>query len=287
MTETLKTLLSNGRQRLEESSQSPRLDAEVLLGFVLEAGRASIYANSERAVTHQQATRYEQLISERSKGRPVAHLTGQREFWSLALRVNEHVLVPRPETELLVERALAHIPAGGPQTVLDLGTGSGAIATALAVERPQINLLATDASEQALTLAAQNAAIHCPNRIGFALGNWYKALPAGQTCFDLIVSNPPYISPDEVELTDVELRYEPQEALYSGDDGLDAIRTIIKGAPSRLNNKGWLLLEHGFTQTENIAGLFSEAGFSDIQSYHDLAGLSRMTEGRMPQPTCT
>jgi release factor glutamine methyltransferase len=248
---------------------------------VLEAGRASIYANSERAVTQQQATRYNQLISERSKGRPVAHLTGQREFWSLALRVNEHVLVPRPETELLVERALAHIPTDRPQTVLDLGTGSGAIATALAVERPQISLLATDASEQALTLAAQNAANHCPNRIGFALGDWYKALPAGQACYDLIVSNPPYISPDEQDLTDAELRYEPPNALYSGDDGLDAIRTIIKGAPVHLNENGWLLLEHGFTQTENIAVLFSEAGFSDIQSYHDLAGLSRMTEGRM------
>lgn len=283
MTDTLKTLLSKGRQRLEESSQSPRLDAEVLLGFVLEAGRASIYANSERAVTQQQATQYEQLISERSKGRPVAHLTGQREFWSLALRVNEHVLVPRPETELLVEHALAHIPADGRHAVLDFGTGSGAIAIALAVERPQISLLATDASEQALTLAAQNAAIHCPNRIGFALGDWYKALPAGQASFDLIVSNPPYISPDEQDLTDAELRYEPQNALYSGDDGLDAIRTIIKGAPVHLNNNSWLLLEHGFTQTENIAVLFSEAGFSDIQSYHDLAGLSRMTEGRMLQ----
>jgi release factor glutamine methyltransferase len=278
MTATLTTLLQQGQQQLTRSSDSPRLDAEVLLGHVLQVGRAHLYANPERVVEAEQAGKYTHLIDERRTGRPVAHLTGEREFWSLSFRVTPDVLSPRPETELLVEQALENIPTDQPCEMLDLGCGSGAIAIALATERPRCSLTATDYSITALAVARDNANANSCEHIHFLEGSWFQ--PVGKQRFDLVVSNPPYIATAQSGLTDPELAFEPPQALYSGVDGLDDIRVIIQQAPSHLRPDGLLLLEHGFDQAERITDLLKQAGFSHIRTHHDLAGQPRVTAGR-------
>jgi release factor glutamine methyltransferase len=265
---------------LSASSQSARLDAELLLATVLRRDRAWLYANPDTRLTSAQADLYRMLAGQRAAGQPVAHLTGKREFWSLEFAVNEHTLVPRPETELLVETALALIPQDAPFRIADLGTGSGAIAVAIASEREQCEVYATDHSAAALELAAANAAKHCPERIHFLQGNWFEALPADNPGFDLIVSNPPYISVGETELTDPELAFEPVDALYSGNEGLDDIRRIVSTAPRYLQPGGWLLLEHGFGQAEKVGQLLTAAGFESVDNKRDLAGLPRVSMGK-------
>jgi len=279
MTATLKSLLLKGQQQLANSSDSPRLDAEVLLGHVLQANRAHLYANPDREITATTQAAYEQLLNERRTGRPVSHLTGQREFWSLPFAVTPEVLSPRPETELLVEQALQHIPADRASAVLDLGCGSGAIAIAIATERPLCALTATDISRAALNIARNNAATNKCEQIRFVEGSWFNAV--GTQRFDLIVSNPPYIATSETELTDPELVYEPQQALYSGTDGLDDIRLLIDDAPAHLHPAGILLIEHGFNQADEIASLFAQQNFSAIRTHVDLAAKPRVTEGRL------
>lgn len=278
MTATVNTLLQQGRQQLAASSSSPRLDAEVLLGHVMQVDRAHLYANPERVIEAEQAGRYAHLLGERLTGRPVAHLTGEREFWSLSFRVTPDVLSPRPETELLVEQALENIPADQPCETLDLGCGSGAIAIALATERPRCRLTATDLSNTELAVARENAAANSCERIRFLEGSWFE--PVGKQRFDLIVSNPPYIATEQPGLTDPELAFEPTQALYSGIDGLDAIRIIIQQAPVHLQPDGLLILEHGFDQAERVADLLEQAGFCHVHTRHDLAGQPRVTEGR-------
>jgi release factor glutamine methyltransferase len=279
MTATLKSLLLQGQQQLANSSDSPRLDAEVLLGHVLQANRAHLYANPDREITATTQAAYERLLNERHTGRPVAHLTGQREFWSLPFAVTPEVLSPRPETELLVEQALKHIPADQVCEVLDLGCGSGAIAIAIASERPLCKLTATDISKAALNIARNNAATNQCDHIRFLEGRWLNAV--GTQHFDVIVSNPPYIAIAEAELTDPELAYEPQLALYSGADGLDDIRLIINEAPAHLHSAGVLLLEHGFNQAAAIASLFAQHNFTEIRTHADLAAQPRVTEARL------
>jgi release factor glutamine methyltransferase len=278
MTMTLGTLLTEARQQLAASSDSPRLDAEVLLGHVLQVTRAHLYANPDRPVDAAQTSAYRTLIDARLAGRPVAHLTGEREFWSLPLRVSADVLVPRPETELLVEQCLDQLPEAAACSMLDLGCGSGAIAIAVATERTGCSLTATDSSAAALDLARTNAARLCPGRIEFIAGEWFG--PLGGRCFDVIVSNPPYVATGQSELTDPELAFEPAGALYSGPEGLDDIRLIINGASQHLNANGRLLLEHGFDQSASISALMRTAGFSDITTHADLAGQPRVTTGR-------
>ena len=279
MTATLKTLLRQGQQQLAKSSESPRLDAEVLLGYVLQTNRAHLYANPDHEIAAVKQAAYEQLVKERLTGRPVAHLTGQREFWSLPFHVTPEVLSPRPETELLVEQALKHIPAEQACEVLDLGCGSGAIAVAIAIERPLCKLTATDVSKAALNIARDNAASnHCAH-IHFLEGSWFS--PLGAQRFDVIVSNPPYIATSEAELTDPELVYEPQHALYSGADGLDDIRRIISAAQAHLHRAGILLIEHGFNQANEISSLFTQYNFAEVRNHADLAGQPRVTEGQL------
>jgi release factor glutamine methyltransferase len=278
MTMTLGTLLTEARQQLAVSSDSPRLDAEVLLGHVLQVTRAHLYANPDRPVDAAKTSAYRTLVDARLSGKPVAHLTGEREFWSLPLRVSSDVLVPRPETELLVEQCLNHLPETSDRSVLDLGCGSGAIAIAVATERSGCSLTATDSSAAALDLALANAARLCPGRIEFVAGDWFAPL-AGR-CFDIIASNPPYVATGQPELTDPELAFEPADALYSGPDGLDDIRLIINGASQHLNANGHLLLEHGFDQSASINALMRTAGFGDIATHADLAGQPRVTAGR-------
>ncbi len=280
---TVGALLAAGRTSLASCTDSGRLDAELLLQLATGADRATLYANPERQVAASVAAKYQQYIDERARGRPLAYLTGEREFWSLSFRVDRHTLIPRPETELLVERTLAHIPEHESHRLLELGTGSGAIAAAIACERPACEIVATDVAADTLAMAARNFAGLCPQRIRMACGNWFAALDdaQGKPVFHVIVSNPPYIARNTEVPTDRELEFEPPDALYSGPDGLDAIRMIVSEAPEYLKPGGWLLLEHGFDQAAAVAGLMETAGFSAICCAKDLAGLPRVTEGQL------
>ncbi len=217
------------------------------------------------------------MVSERSHGTPIAYLTGTRSFWSLELTVNPDVLIPRPETELLVETALGLIPADTVQRVVDLGTGSGAIALSLAKERPSWEVHATDLSAQALAVAKENARWNRLERIQFHQGSWAEPL-AGK--FDLIVSNPPYVAQHDEHLHQGDCRFEPRMALTPGGDGLDALRQIVKQSRTLLNPGGWLLLEHGYNQGAAVLSLLNSAGYTEIRSLRDLAGIERVCCGR-------
>jgi release factor glutamine methyltransferase len=214
---------------------------------------------------------------------PVAQLVGQRQFWSFSLAVSRATLVPRPETEILVERALAHLPADSSARVADLGTGTGAVALAIARERPGCQVTAVDLSKRALAVARRNARTLGLASVGFRQGDWYGALPPGR--YDLLVSNPPYVATTEWDDTDPELQFEPRMALLAGREGLDALRTLIRGGGQRLAPGGWLVVEHGFRQDEAVRRLFRQAGFAAIATTPDLAGRPRVTEGRWPETT--
>ncbi|MEP6881651.1 MAG: peptide chain release factor N(5)-glutamine methyltransferase, partial [Dokdonella sp.] len=223
--------------------------------------------------------RFRELMAARQRGEPVAYLIGQRGFWTLDLTVTPDVLIPRPETELLVELALERIPANADFQIADLGTGSGAIALALASERPCARIVATDASAAALSVASANAKrLEIPN-VEFAEGDWCAAL--GSRSFDMIVSNPPYIAAADEHLALGDLRYEPAAALASGADGLDAIRRIVSDAPGFLKRGGWLLLEHGFDQAEHVRQMLEAQGFSEIRSWKDISAHDRVSGGRL------
>jgi release factor glutamine methyltransferase len=270
-------LLRAGVRLLSEASDTPRLDAELLLAHALDVTRAALYMHRGEPVTASQCERYQVLLQARRAGQPVAQLIGEKEFWSLRLRINDNVLTPRPESELLVERALGRIPADQPARVLDLGTGSGAVALAIASERPRCEVTATDISAQALAIAETNARGNGIGNIRFAAGDWLTAVPGG--IYDVIVSNPPYIADDEWPAANQELRFEPRLALAGGRDGLDAIRPIISAARTHLCAGGWLIIEHGMAQGGAVRALFEAAGFGHITTCADLAGLPRVTEG--------
>lgn len=276
---TVEALLRAG-VRLLDGSASPRLDAELLLAWVLGRDRAALFARREAQVEAVTARRYLDALHARQRGQPVAQIVGRREFWSLDLEVTADVLTPRPETELLVERALARLPAEG--SALDLGTGSGAVALALASERPAARVLATDRSEAALAVARRNAARHRLGRVAFAAGDWFEA--AGRARFDVVVANPPYVADADWAATGPELGFEPRAALAGGADGLDAIRRIVAGAGGHLVPGGWLLLEHGAGQGAAVRALFAAAGFVAVATSPDLAALPRVTEGRHGAP---
>ena len=270
---TVAVLLAQGVSRLPAAAA---LDAELLLAHALGVPRARLRSHPEAVVGSDTAQHFHELLERRSSGEPVAYLTGRKAFWSLELRVTAAVLVPRPETELLVERALALGPQGGARAA-DLGTGSGAIALALAAERPGWQVLATDVSAAALEIARENARALALERVEFRRGSWYA--PLGAERFDLIVSNPPYVAADDPALT--QLQHEPQLALTAGNDALGALREIIRGAPAHLLPRGWLLLEHGATQGEAVRRELALAGMRYIRSHPDLAGLERATEGQL------
>lgn len=259
-----------------------RLDAELLLAHVLDASRAAVIAGDERELSPEQQGDFEQLLARRAAGEPLAYLTGVKEFWSLELEVTPAVLVPRPETELLVEWALAVLPPGRPAHVLDLCTGSGAIALALARERPQARIVASDLSAAALDVARRNARRLALGNVQCLSGNFYDipGLPDGSHGFDLIVSNPPYVAEGDPHLAD--LAFEPALALTSGPDGLDALRAIVAGAGARLRAGGWLLLEHGADQGPAVRDLCERAGLRAVQTRRDLAGHERATGGQAP-----
>lgn len=258
-------------------SPSPRLDAELLLAFCLGKSRSYLRTWPELAVDAATAARFAALLARRRAGEPVAYLLGQQGFWSLDLEVAPHTLIPRPDTELLVETALALCP-GGPARVLDLGTGTGAIALALASERPAWQLLGVDRVPEAVLLAERNRARLKLVNARFVESAWFAAL-AGQR-FRMIVGNPPYIAADDPHLAQGDVRFEPASALVAGADGLDDIRLIVSEAPDHLEAGGWLLLEHGYDQGEAVRALFAARGFTQVESRRDLGGNERITLGR-------
>ncbi len=270
---TIQHLLREAEQQLAVSA-TPRLDAEILLCTVLKSERAKLYAESQQVLSADRVMQYQDLIARRRAKNPVAYLTGMKEFWSMSLHVNEHTLIPRPETETLVEAALEHIPADTPSAIADLGTGSGAIALAIARERPQCRITATDISPAALAVAQDNATRHQLNNIHFVVSHWFENI---HERFDLIVSNPPYIPDQDQHLQGDGVVHEPRLALRGGKDGLEAIRTIIRYASGSLQPHGWLLLEHGYDQAAAIRDLFKAAGYTDVNTYRDFAGLERVT----------
>lgn len=253
-----------------------RIEAYALLGHVLAQPRAFLLANANEALAAPQQVAFEALVQRRCQGEPIAYLTGKREFYGLALRVSPAVLIPRPETELLVELALSRLPPDAPYQVLDLGTGNGAVALAIAHERPACSVTACDADPAALACARDNAALF-KLPVSFLQTDWFEGLPAGR--FDLIVSNPPYIAESDPHLAQGDLRFEPRTALASGPDGLDAIRQIVRTAAAWLKPGGVLLFEHGYEQGEACRNLLHGSGFKLVHTYKDLAGHDRVTGG--------
>ena len=255
----------------------PRLEARMLLEFVTQRPREWLLAHDMDPLAAEQAADFLSLAARRRQGVPMAHLVGHREFMGHVLAVSPDVLIPRPETELLVSTALLCLPEHSAGSVLDLGTGSGAVASRLALARPAARVTATDSSAAALAVAQKNAQAHGV-RIQFWEGNWYEALPV-EGRFDVIVSNPPYIAHDDPHLLQGDLRFEPASALTDGVDGLTALRQIIVGSRTRLNSGGALWVEHGFEQGPAVAQLFMSAGFHQVETKLDLAGLPRVTGG--------
>lgn len=268
-------------KRLENALGLPwpdaRAEAELLLMRALGISKSRLLAHPELAAEARFHPRYLESLERRLAGEPMAYILGAREFYGLEFRVTPDVLIPRPETELLVELALARIPEGHARRVLDIGTGSGCIAVAIAHLRPNARVIATDLSAAALAVAQENARLHTAHNIEFRLGDGFAAVANER--FDLIASNPPYVAVGDPHLSRGDLRFEPKQALTSGEDGLIMLRTIIQQAPARLQAGGWLLLEHGYDQGEAVRGLLEHCGFVGVVTERDLAGQERVSGG--------
>tara|TARA_R110002110_G_scaffold121431_1_gene297153 strand:+ start:11459 stop:12295 length:837 start_codon:yes stop_codon:yes gene_type:complete len=271
---TIKESLAWGAAKLEiEDAQQVGFEVSFLLCHVLEVERSYLITWPEKEISEKQFSQYQQLISLRSTGKPVAYILGQQEFWSMSFKVTEHTLIPRADTEVLVEAVLAQLPSTA-QQILELGTGTGAIACALASERKLWSIIATDMSEGALAVAQYNIQKLGFKNIQLLASNWFKNVSPQQ--FDAIVSNPPYVESNSVHLSEG-TRFEPQSALISGQDGLDDIRIIIAQAKTYLKPSGFLFLEHGFEQAEAVAELFLQDGYENIQNIKDYAGCTRVS----------
>lgn len=277
----IKTILDTATQQLADLQDSPRLESELLLAQVLKQDRTWLHTWPETKLTPQQEQQFWQLFQRRVNGEPIAQLLGRQGFWSLELKVTPATLIPRPATERLVELALTWIPPRVHWRIADLGTGSGAIALALASERPNSEIIATDVSAAALAVARTNAQELGLSNVTFLEGDWLAPL---QTLppFQMIVSNPPYICRTDPHLLQGDVRFEPPTALVAGDDGLDAIRTLVTSARQHLTPGGWLLLEHGYDQAAAVIDLLHAAGFEEVRDYRDLAGQPRVAAGKNP-----
>ena len=254
------------------------LENRILLCHATGLSRVQLITQAERPLLDAEAARLAALVKRRLDGEPIAYIVGRREFFGLDFEVSDAVLIPRPDTELIVELALERLPGGG--RMLDMGTGSGAIAVAAAHTRPDARVTALDVSEAALDVARRNAAANGA-RVRFLRSDWFGALQADER-FELIVSNPPYIAAGDEHLAQGDLRFEPVGALTDHADGLSALRTIIDGSPRHLEPGGWLLLEHGYDQAASVRALLAERGFSEVQSWRDLAGIERTSGGKAP-----
>jgi release factor glutamine methyltransferase len=271
---SIASALEKGQCQLS-ASDSAKLDARVLLAFVLEQSTTYLITWPERELSESQWHAYNALIERRASGEPVAYLIGEREFWSLPFKVNEYTLIPRPDTEVLVEQALIHLKSG--DSVLDLGTGTGAIAVAIAHECPNVNVTGVDLVEQAVALAKSNGERNNVN-VCWLQSRWFDAV--GQNQYSLIVSNPPYIDPDDPHLSLGDVRFEPRSALVAAHHGFADIEHIVSGATRHLQEKGWLLIEHGYDQSSGVQQIFANAGFNHIETVHDYAGQPRVTKGQ-------
>lgn len=281
----LKELLKTAQQSISASLaiqiDEAVIDARLLLQHSLKVDHAWLICHINDELTDAQVASFQQILARRLKAEPVAYILGMREFYGLPLKTTHSTLIPRPDTETLVEAALGKLPSNQNLKVLDLGTGTGAIALAIAKNRPQAQVTAVDFSTEALSIAKENAQNLDLARVRFIQSDWFSSLQGEK--FDVIVSNPPYIAENDVHLTQGDLRFEPLTALASGKDGLEDIRRIIQAAPSHLNPNGWLMLEHGYDQAEKVAELLRLHGFERISHAPDLSGTLRVTLGRMPQ----
>ena len=265
--------------KLQATSDTPRLDCEMLLCHVLKEDRSWLLTWPEHQVSRAQQALFKSLLDQREQGIPIAYLTGTRGFWSMDLNVSSDTLIPRPETELLVETALK---LGLPSKAcgLDLGTGTGAIVLALASERPDMQWIAVDSEQGAVELAQRNCDQQQLSNVNIFQSCWFDAITELNSKFDLIVSNPPYIACDDPHLSQGDVRFEPPTALVSGIDGLDDIKIIISQSSSYLNLNGWLVLEHGYNQGQVVSHLMSKAGFSQVVTMQDYNNLDRITLGQ-------
>ncbi|MEO6117483.1 MAG: peptide chain release factor N(5)-glutamine methyltransferase [Methylotenera sp.] len=282
--QSIKNILSAHVSALSEANnlsiKEAKFEIQLVLQFVLNVNRAWLIAHENDALAIHQEQEFHLLLARRLAGEPIAYILGKREFYGLDLMVTPDTLIPRPDTETLVEAALAKIPNNTNYSILDLGTGTGAIALAIAKHRPQANIVAVDASKTALEVALQNAQnLHLLN-VEFVLSDWFDKLDGER--FDVIISNPPYIEQDDEHLAQGDLRFEPISALASGIDGLDDIRQIIDVCLIHLKPQGWLMLEHGYQQAESVSNLMAEHGLVDIATLKDLGNNDRVTIAKNP-----
>lgn len=282
---SISQILHQSIEQLQPVSDSARLDAELLLCYILKKDRSFLRARSEHELEQQQLNTFQKLLKRRIQGEPIAHILGERGFWSLNLKVTSDTLIPRPDTERLVELALDIIPEQAQWKILDLGTGTGAIALSLAKEKPACHITATDQSLAVLEIAKHNAEVNQITNVAFIYSDWFSALTEdgeeNTQLFDMIVSNPPYICENDPHLKEGDVRFEPMSALTAGADGLDDIRTIIKNSLQHLKPNGVLLLEHGYDQAEAVCDLLRAAGFSQVTDFNDDNEQPRVAIGKI------
>jgi release factor glutamine methyltransferase len=277
---TYKALIDDATQQLWHTSDTPRIDCEVLMQHVLQKDMAWLIAYGETKATAEHTKEFYTLVASRVSGQPIAYLIGFRDFWTLRLKVNQNVLIPRADTETLVEEALECLPKNQALRVLDLGTGSGAIALSIAKERPHAQIVALEYHQGALEVAKENALFNNINNIEFRLSDWFDKIACSEK-FDLIASNPPYVEPGDPHLDQGDLRFEPITALTALEDGMADIQNIIRNAPKHLEEDGILIVEHGYNQADSVAALFTQNKFKDIELYKDINGLDRCTKGKL------
>jgi release factor glutamine methyltransferase len=272
---TIKDALEQAYKTLKSHSDSASIDAQILLGHCLDCTRTYLYTWPDKLITPQQSECFNNLLKQRLQGEPVAYITGEKAFWNMDLKVSAATLIPRPETELLVETALSLISPNKAASILELGTGSAAIALALAHEHPDCQITAVELSPEACAIAQQNIQNYSKGNVQLLAGHWFT--PVEHQRFDLIISNPPYVADNDPHLLQGDVRYEPSMALSAGTDGLDEIRHIISEAQHFLNDSGWLLLEHGYNQANAVEELFLLHNYISIKQYKDHAGHFRVS----------
>lgn len=273
-------LIDDATKLLFDSSDTPRIDAEVLMQHVIGRPIAWLIAYGDTVATGDHVKAFCELTASREQGTPIAYLTGSRDFWSLTLKVNENVLIPRPDTETLVEAALERLPKQIDLDVLDLGTGSGAIALSIAKERPLAKVLAVDYQAAALDVAKENSALNKISNVSFLVSDWFSAIEP-ELRFDLIASNPPYVEVGDPHLVQGDLRFEPDTALIADGHGISDLRKVIQTAPRFLKSRGSLIVEHGYNQADDVSALFNANGFTEIELLKDINDLARCTVGKL------